>query len=145
MGLVGYCIGPTHTHSVSFVPGQGCKSVCRLGPKADLVEDLRPLLVRPIVTHMTLALVGLSLLATTYPEDKARSRAMGFALGGMAVGVLGMALVPVLILPGPSGTAFVLVGYPLGGFVYGFCTKFALFLLIFWVVIICGGMRSNKG
>ena len=43
---------------------------------------------------------GLALLSETFEEDVERSRAMGFSLGGMAVGVL--------------------VGYPAGGFLYAY-------------------------
>lgn len=32
--------------------------------------------------------VGMSMLADKYPDDKERSRAMGIALGGLALGVL---------------------------------------------------------
>lgn len=45
-----------------------------------------------------------------YSEEKQRSRVMGYVLGGIAVGVL--------------------VGYPLGGFLFDFVGESAPFILI---------------
>ncbi len=45
-----------------------------------------------------------------YPEEKQRSRIMGYVLGGIAVGVL--------------------VGYPLGGFLFDFVGESAPFIVI---------------
>ena len=45
-----------------------------------------------IVTRTTYSLrdiSGMTVLAQTYREDEARSKAMGVALGGVALGVLG--------------------------------------------------------
>merc|ERR1712004_254397 len=46
------------------------------------------------------AIAGMCLLADTYSDDNDRSRSMGIALGGIALGVL--------------------IGYPFGGFMYEF-------------------------
>lgn len=37
------------------------------------------------------------MLAQTYPEDKDRSKAMGIALGGLALGVLSKCILHILI------------------------------------------------
>ncbi|ELT91656.1 hypothetical protein CAPTEDRAFT_17780 [Capitella teleta] len=64
---------------------------------------------------------GLSLLAETYHEDKDRSRAMGIALGGTALGVL--------------------VGYPFGGAMYQFVGKMVPFLIIALLCIFEGVLQ----
>ncbi|CAF0915491.1 unnamed protein product [Didymodactylos carnosus] len=53
---------------------------------------------------------GLGMLADRYPDDEERGRAMGIALGGLALGVL--------------------VGPPFGGFMYGFVGKASPFLIL---------------
>ncbi|KAI0237707.1 Synaptic vesicular amine transporter [Lamellibrachia satsuma] len=57
-----------------------------------------------------ISIAGMTVLAQTYREDEARSKAMGIALGGVALGVL--------------------VGYPFGGFMYEFVGKTPPFLVI---------------
>ncbi|XP_054166693.1 uncharacterized protein LOC128964158 [Oppia nitens] len=53
---------------------------------------------------------GMAMIANMYPKQETRSAVMGFALGGMAVGVL--------------------IGYPFGGFLYEFMGKSAPFAII---------------
>ncbi|KAK2176876.1 hypothetical protein NP493_634g00014 [Ridgeia piscesae] len=53
---------------------------------------------------------GMTILAQTYHEDDSRSKAMGIALGGVALGVL--------------------IGYPFGGLMYEFVGKTIPFLVI---------------
>uniref|UniRef100_A0A915ITN1 Uncharacterized protein n=1 Tax=Romanomermis culicivorax TaxID=13658 RepID=A0A915ITN1_ROMCU len=60
---------------------------------------------------------GLSLLASTFEEDAERSKYMGIAMGGMAVGVL--------------------VGYPLGGTLYNFFGKTTPFVFVTILCLIC--------
>ncbi|XP_048249764.1 synaptic vesicular amine transporter-like [Haliotis rufescens] len=60
-------------------------------------------------------IAGMSIVASRYPDDRARSGAMGLAMGGAAFGVL--------------------VGYPFGGFMYTFVGKVSPFLVI--CVLIC--------
>ena len=43
---------------------------------------------------------GMTVLAQTYHDDEDRSKAMGFALGGVALGVLGKGLSGVLVSGG---------------------------------------------
>ena len=46
------------------------------------------LLLDENIKNKFLKLTGMSLLADTYPDDKERSKAMGLALSGIALGVL---------------------------------------------------------
>jgi len=57
-----------------------------------------------------------------YSEEKERSRVMGYVLGGIAVGVL--------------------VGYPLGGFLYDFVGESAPFILISFATGILLGLMN---
>src|SRR5262249_34387288 len=41
------------------------------------------------IMHATCNFLGMSLLSDTFPDDAERSKNMGIALGGMALGVLG--------------------------------------------------------
>ncbi|KAK7109835.1 synaptic vesicular amine transporter-like [Littorina saxatilis] len=56
------------------------------------------------------SIAGMSLVAERYPDDRGRSKAMGIAMGGAAVGIL--------------------FGYPYGGFMYTFVGKVTPFLII---------------
>ncbi|KAL7022548.1 hypothetical protein ACKWTF_012292 [Chironomus riparius] len=60
---------------------------------------------------------GMSLIAHLYPEDHQRSKIMGIILGSIALGVL--------------------IGYPLGGFLYDFVSESAPF------IIICGFLFTD--
>lgn len=53
---------------------------------------------------------GMSMIAELYPEDQQRSKVMGIILGSIALGVL--------------------IGYPLGGFLYDFVSESAPFIII---------------
>ncbi|KAK7466743.1 hypothetical protein BaRGS_00037152 [Batillaria attramentaria] len=77
--------------SQTFVPLLLARSVQGLGSAASVIA-------------------GMSLVAERYPDDRGRSKAMGIAMGGAAVGIL--------------------VGYPYGGFMYTFVGKAAPFLII---------------
>ena len=62
----------------------------------------------------------MGMIATLYDDDEERSRIMGLVLGGIATGVL--------------------IGYPLGGFLFDFVDESAPFILL---VIITGFIWSN--
>ena len=64
---------------------------------------------------MNLIDIGLGLVASTYKEETKRSEALGRALGGGAVGVL--------------------LGYPIGGFLYQLTGKTFQFLLITFLAL----------
>ncbi|XP_048747879.2 synaptic vesicular amine transporter-like [Ostrea edulis] len=75
------------------------------------------------------SIAGMSILAELYQSDLERSKVMGVAMGGVALGVV--------------------VGYPFGGFLYAFCGQstpffivsiFIIIDLVFQVCIIC---KSN--
>ncbi|XP_033757412.1 synaptic vesicular amine transporter-like [Pecten maximus] len=61
-------------------------------------------------------IAGMSLLADRYQDDKDRSRAMGMAMGGSALGVV--------------------VGYPFGGFLYTYSSKYTPFVTIATFVVL---------
>lgn len=60
---------------------------------------------------------GLALLADTYTDDATRSKAMGIAFGGMALGVV--------------------VGYPFGGFLYDFISIETPYFTLAIIILIC--------
>ena len=68
----------------------------------------------------SIAVAGMGMIATLYDDDEERSRIMGLVLGGIATGVL--------------------IGYPLGGFLFDFVDESAPFILL---VIITGFIWSN--
>ncbi|CAO1431786.1 unnamed protein product [Diamesa serratosioi] len=57
-----------------------------------------------------IAVCGMSMVAYLYPEEERRSKVMGIVLGSVALGVL--------------------IGYPLGGFLYDFVSESAPFIII---------------
>ncbi|XP_025094241.1 synaptic vesicular amine transporter-like isoform X2 [Pomacea canaliculata] len=67
------------------------------------------------------AVAGMSIVAERYPDDRGRSKAMGIALGGAAVGIL--------------------VGYPYGGFMYTFVGKTVPFLIIGALTLVDLGLQ----
>ncbi|XP_064630887.1 synaptic vesicular amine transporter-like [Lineus longissimus] len=66
-------------------------------------------------------IAGMGILADIYPEDLERSRAMGIALGGQAIGVL--------------------AGYPAGGALYQFVGKTAPFMICATLLTVNGGLQ----
>jgi DHA1 family solute carrier family 18 vesicular amine transporter 1/2 len=66
------------------------------------------------------------MLADRYPDDEERGKAMGTALGGLALGVLGKIFFLDLI----NINFFVLVGPPFGGFMYEYVGKASPFLVL---------------
>uniref|UniRef100_A0A2C9LTZ6 Major facilitator superfamily (MFS) profile domain-containing protein n=1 Tax=Biomphalaria glabrata TaxID=6526 RepID=A0A2C9LTZ6_BIOGL len=64
---------------------------------------------------------GMSIVANRFPEDKSRSRAMGIALGGAALGIL--------------------IGYPFGGIIYSFIGKTVVFLVLGGLIFIDLGLQ----
>ncbi|KAK7010662.1 synaptic vesicular amine transporter [Biomphalaria glabrata] len=64
---------------------------------------------------------GMSIVANRFPEDKSRSRAMGIALGGAALGIL--------------------IGYPFGGIIYSFIGKTVVFLVLGGFIFIDLGLQ----
>ncbi|BET01851.1 Solute carrier family 18 (Vesicular [Nesidiocoris tenuis] len=64
------------------------------------------------------SVAGMGMLAEKYPDDKERGNAMGFALGGLALGVL--------------------IGPPFGGFMYEFVSKSAPFIVLAALALLDG-------
>ncbi|GAB6031559.1 hypothetical protein CHUAL_009324 [Chamberlinius hualienensis] len=71
-----------------------------------------------------IAVAGLGMIADRYSDDKERSKVMGIALGGIAMGVL--------------------VGYPFGGILYDFVGKAAPFYIITCLSFINGAFQLWK-
>uniref|UniRef100_A0A8C5L7X1 Solute carrier family 18 (vesicular monoamine), member 1 n=1 Tax=Jaculus jaculus TaxID=51337 RepID=A0A8C5L7X1_JACJA len=71
------------------------------------------------------SVAGLGMLASVYTEDCERGRAMGIALGGLALGVL--------------------VGAPFGSVMYEFVGKSSPFLVLAFLALLDGGRSSTKG
>ena len=65
------------------------------------------------------------MLADRYPDDEERGKAMGTALGGLALGVLGKFFIDLINL-----IFFALVGPPFGGFMYEYVGKASPFLIL---------------
>ncbi|XP_014255511.1 synaptic vesicular amine transporter [Cimex lectularius] len=64
------------------------------------------------------SVAGMGMLAERYPDDKERGNAMGFALGGLALGVL--------------------IGPPFGGIMYEFVSKSAPFIVLAILALVDG-------
>ncbi|XP_055000699.1 chromaffin granule amine transporter isoform X2 [Sorex araneus] len=67
------------------------------------------------------SVAGLGMLASVYTDDYERGRAMGIALGGLALGVL--------------------VGAPFGSVMYGFVGKSAPFLILAFLALLDGALQ----
>ncbi|NXS34439.1 VMAT1 protein, partial [Pomatostomus ruficeps] len=67
------------------------------------------------------SVAGLGLLASVYPDDAERGRAMGIALGGLALGVL--------------------VGAPFGSIMYEFVGKASPFLVLAFLALLDGALQ----
>lgn len=65
------------------------------------------------------------MLAERYPDDEERGKAMGTALGGLALGVLGKEQSHEL-----NEHSICLVGPPFGGFMYEYVGKASPFLIL---------------
>ena len=70
---------------------------------------------------------GLGMLADRYPEDEERGKAMGTALGGLALGVLSKLCD---LYDDDWWIYFVIVGPPFGGFMYEYVGKASPFLVL---------------
>ncbi|EPY84534.1 solute carrier family 18 (vesicular monoamine), member 1 [Camelus ferus] len=70
------------------------------------------------------SVAGLGMLASVYTDDHERGRAMGIALGGLALGVL--------------------VGAPFGSVMYVFFGKFVPFLILAFLALLDGGPPHRK-
>ncbi|KAL8576329.1 hypothetical protein ACOMHN_006252 [Nucella lapillus] len=91
----------------------GCTIIFLSSIMFAMSETFVPLLLARSVQGLGSAassIAGMSLVAERYPDDRGRSKAMGIAMGGAAVGIL--------------------VGYPYGGFMYTFVGKVTPFLVI---------------
>ncbi|NWR36518.1 VMAT1 protein, partial [Tachuris rubrigastra] len=69
------------------------------------------------------SVAGLGMLASVYTEDCERGRAMGIALGGLALGVL--------------------IGAPFGSIMYEFAGKSSPFLVLAFLALLDGGEQPN--
>ncbi|XP_052773017.1 synaptic vesicular amine transporter-like [Mya arenaria] len=67
------------------------------------------------------SVAGMGMLAVRYPDDDERGRAMGIALGGLALGVL--------------------IGPPFGGIMYQFAGKEAPFLILAFLALLDGALQ----
>ncbi|KAL2296329.1 hypothetical protein Nmel_018630 [Mimus melanotis] len=67
------------------------------------------------------SVAGLGLLASVYPDDSERGRAMGIALGGLALGVL--------------------IGAPFGSVMYEFVGKASPFLVLAFLALLDGALQ----
>ncbi|XP_052224886.1 synaptic vesicular amine transporter-like [Dreissena polymorpha] len=67
------------------------------------------------------SVAGMGMLAVRYPDDEERGRAMGIALGGLALGVL--------------------IGPPFGGIMYQFAGKEAPFLILAFLAMCDGALQ----
>ncbi|XP_061195949.1 synaptic vesicular amine transporter-like [Saccostrea echinata] len=68
------------------------------------------------------SIAGMSMLAELYQSDYERSKVMGVAMGGVALGVV--------------------VGYPFGGFLYSLCGQSSPFLILSLFIIIDFGLQG---
>ncbi|KAL0277368.1 UNVERIFIED_CONTAM: hypothetical protein PYX00_004685 [Menopon gallinae] len=76
------------------------------------------------VASACIGITGMCLVAEKYPTEPDRSKMMGFVLGSVAVGVL--------------------IGYPLGGFLYDVFGKWPPFIIVAaFISLFCG--QSNQG
>ncbi|XP_062613862.1 synaptic vesicular amine transporter-like [Saccostrea cucullata] len=68
------------------------------------------------------SIAGMSILADLYESDYERSKVMGVAMGGVALGVV--------------------VGYPFGGFLYSFCGQSSPFIILCIMIIVDFGVQG---
>ncbi|KAL3864705.1 hypothetical protein ACJMK2_006364 [Sinanodonta woodiana] len=88
-------------------------------------ETYAPLLVARALQGIASAattIAGMSMIAERYPDDKERSRAMGTAMSGLAVGIL--------------------VGYPFGGILYAVFGKDIPFAILACFILINIGLQT---